>query len=448
MLELTATAVCRCKVYSVGTYPKQVSRVSSSLQRTSLFLRAAVAWLDPRPSSAKIPPLSVRAGIPMKLRLIRFGLVSMGLVGCGGATSIDLRDYPDDESGTDSLPGHGGMTSSNGGTGAGTGTATGTSVGGKGHPVTTATWTSGGSTYVTKGGGGSTWTTTTGHGASTSWSSTSTKGGATYHTTKTSKGGATGHTSVTSTGGSTSFTYSTSKGGTTSWTATTYCLYGDSIFPAGTSFTADNGCTSCYCGYDGGLSCSSGACTCEYFGESFWYGDVIAAKDGCNTCTCQWGGGLSCSTTACPSACTYGGRIYADTEEFTATDGCNTCSCDSGKVVCSARSCSCSVEQEYWRQYIAFSSDACALLTYRCQPGAVAFANDCGCGCEQSPDCPAQFVCGSDFEGIGGASSGTWPGYGGSTGTGGGSGSTYYPRQCPPEPERKACPLSGIEYWL
>lgn len=383
----------------------------------------------------------------MKPQLIRSGLVTTVLMlGCGGATSIDKDEYPDDGYGLGWEPGDP--------TG-GTGGATVVDTRGGGH-TSTGPGSQGGSTGTIKTsskGGTTSWITTKSRGGSTGGIRTASKGGTTSWTTSkggsTAKGGTTSRSTTMSKGGVGNWSStSMGTGGGTNWTTTKpiYCRYGDSIYSLGSSFIAEDGCTSCYCDYDGGVSCFTTECSCVYFGFDLWTGDSVIARDGCNECKCQPGGGVSCTTSPCPSACTYAGRTYANGDWFLAVDGCNKCSCADGVTTCSEMDCKCDTQQEYWRQYIAYSPNECASITYRCQPGSTPFSNACGCGCEQSPDCPASFFCPSQYGGVGGAT-GTLPGYsGGAPGTGG-AGTTYYAPGCD-SAQQEACPLSSISTLL
>lgn len=388
----------------------------------------------------------------MKLLLIRVELVTTALlIGCGGATSIDKNEYPDDGYGLGWQPGD--STD-------GTGGAESVDTWGGGHP-STGPGSKGGTTgsVKTSSKGGSTawtsstsWTTSKGgsttKGGTTSW--TSSKGGSTWRTGPNTKGGTTSRTTTMSKGGVGNWSSTwTSKGGSTyrSGTTSTYCLYDDRILPVGYSFTLEDGCTFCYCDQNGGINCTAETCSCVYFGEYLWSGDGVMSRDGCNKCQCQQGGVVTCSTYPCTSACTYAGYPYADGDTFVAVDGCNKCACSDGVVTCGSLDCSCNPDKEYWRQYVAHTTNECASINYRCQPGATPFSNACGCGCEQSPDCPSYFDCPLQYVGVGGTT-GTWPGYsGGAPGTGT-AGSTYYSPTCPDSARRAACPLSGVSSML
>jgi hypothetical protein len=91
--------------------------------------------------------------------------------------------------------------------------------------------------------------------------------------------------------------------------------------------------------------------------------------------------------------CTYDGRVYEVGDSFPATDGCNHCFCDaSGLVACTAMACFCSPDAEYWRDYVG-TPETCPLIDFVCPEGATHFSNECGCGCEQSIDCPEWLDC-------------------------------------------------------
>ena len=76
-------------------------------------------------------------------------------------------------------------------------------------------------------------------------------------------------------------------------------------------------------------------------------------------------------------------------------DGCNTCTCGAnGVLACTEMACVCDpVAEENQRDYVGSSPDVCAVIDFACSANTTYFGNDCGCGCEQSPDCPEWFDC-------------------------------------------------------
>jgi hypothetical protein len=45
------------------------------------------------------------------------------------------------------------------------------------------------------------------------------------------------------------------------------------------------------------------------------------------------------------------------------------------------------------RDYVGESPEICAVIRYACPELTEGFSNACGCGCEQSEDCPATVDC-------------------------------------------------------
>jgi len=174
----------------------------------------------------------------------------------------------------------------------------------------------------------------------------------------------------------------------------TTCSYGGEEYESGESIPSD--CGGCACAEDGSVICDAVDCSvgiCQYEGASYEDGDVFAAGDGCNTCSCEAGGDVMCTTIGC-GACTYAGAQYQDGDTFDALDGCNTCTCGAdGSVGCTKVACLCDPASEWWREYAATSPNECAVIDYACPENTTAFSNDCGCGCEQSSECPQVFDC-------------------------------------------------------
>ena len=78
---------------------------------------------------------------------------------------------------------------------------------------------------------------------------------------------------------------------------------------------------------------------------------------------------------------------------FPAGDGCNTCSClAGGQVACTEMYC-CSPETEWYRNYVIHDEEKCWAAYIVCPENTTYFINPCGCGCEQSPDCPQYINC-------------------------------------------------------
>lgn len=143
------------------------------------------------------------------------------------------------------------------------------------------------------------------------------------------------------------------------------------------------------------------------------------------------GAGLGGGTTA--STCSYAGRTYADGKSFASEDGCNTCSCANGLVACTERACVCDPAVEHWRDYVTTVPSECEVIDYACLPGSTQFENACGCGCEQSPDCPEFYDC--------------MPTVSDPIDTGASSGVDLPSIAACPTPEQSAaCPLTQIAY--
>lgn len=121
--------------------------------------------------------------------------------------------------------------------------------------------------------------------------------------------------------------------------------------------------------------------TCEYLGTQYSYGATFPASDGCNECECLPDGTISCTLIGCLS-------------------------CDPDAEI-------------HVRSYVAESPEECMLIDYVCPENTTPFGNDCGCGCEQSPDCPEWFDCMPTVDGG---------------------------EPCDEEAIRAECPYSGIAY--
>jgi hypothetical protein len=127
------------------------------------------------------------------------------------------------------------------------------------------------------------------------------------------------------------------------------------------------------------------------------------------------GSGVACTEKACAS-CLYGGATYKPGDTFPATDGCNTCSCGAdGAVGCTKKACVCDPAKEWYRNYVGKSPQQCAVIDFVCPANTTYFANDCGCGCQQSATCPQWFDC-------------------------------MPPSPCDPAKIKAECPYSGIAY--
>jgi len=173
------------------------------------------------------------------------------------------------------------------------------------------------------------------------------------------------------------------------------CEYEGAIYVAGESFEATDDCNTCTC-TSGGVACTAMACiaTCDYAGQTHFAGDSFDAGDDCNTCSCLEDGQVICTQMACPeNTCLYAGVDYQQGETFAALDGCNTCSCTEDGIACTDQACTCDPDDEWYRNYVSVDPAECALIDYVCAENTTAFTNECGCGCEQSYECPQWFNC-------------------------------------------------------
>lgn len=96
------------------------------------------------------------------------------------------------------------------------------------------------------------------------------------------------------------------------------------------------------------------------------------------------------------AACEWLGRFHAVGATFAAENGCDTCLCEvDGTVGCTAEGCPpCNPGAERnQRQYVTTDPLECELIDYVCAGATTSFSNECGCGCEQDPDCPNYIDC-------------------------------------------------------
>jgi hypothetical protein len=178
----------------------------------------------------------------------------------------------------------------------------------------------------------------------------------------------------------------------------TPCTYQGKQYAPGQSFPAGDGCNNCFCSGDGSVGCTLMDCSsalCFYAGQTYSPGQTFPATDGCNHCACQSDGSVVCTEKDCAAICVYGGKTYTPEDGvFPSLDGCNTCQCtNEGFVSCTELACSCNPAAEWWREYVATSPQDCMVIDYACPENTIAFSNACGCGCEQSQQCPQFFDC-------------------------------------------------------
>ena len=143
----------------------------------------------------------------------------------------------------------------------------------------------------------------------------------------------------------------------------------------------------------------------------------LPSLEDCNTCTCEDVGPcpqdaeMRCAAADCSPGCSYAGRSYPEGVWFPATDGCNECTCSGGEPRWASADCACDPEREYWREYTVATADECTSLNIDCPMGSVRFVNDCGCGCEQSPECPARADCGQGRPDVSAGAGASMPAY-------------------------------------
>jgi len=128
-----------------------------------------------------------------------------------------------------------------------------------------------------------------------------------------------------------------------------------------------------------------------------------------NVCMTFISGTLACSQGKClsdePQTCFYGGVTYTASDKFggrfPSQDGCNSCDCvldmnSKASISCTAAQCECDAASETYRNYVATDPMKCELIDFMCPQDTTMFTNDCGCGCQQSTDCPNVFDCTPD----------------------------------------------------
>jgi hypothetical protein len=159
----------------------------------------------------------------------------------------------------------------------------------------------------------------------------------------------------------------------------------------------------------GPLVCDTGKADCDGDESNGCETNIASSPDNCGSCgtaclsatgtmeTCV--AGMCASNAGGADTCLYQGADYAPGSTFPARDGCNNCTCvvdESGAgVACTSLGCMCnpSNETEY-REYVGMSvMDCLAMDFFYCPENTSYFSNECGCGCEQSVECPPSYHC-------------------------------------------------------
>lgn len=157
-----------------------------------------------------------------------------------------------------------------------------------------------------------------------------------------------------------------------------------------------------------GLVCMEGTADCDGDASNGCETDITSDTSNCGACglvcmlppdamvQCVAG---ACQVSTIPrETCVYGGVEYQQGDEFPARDGCNTCSCiddvgPTSSIACTDMACACNPENEPYRNYVSEDPETCQLIDFDCTGNTVMFGNECGCGCEQSTDCPETMDC-------------------------------------------------------
>ncbi len=157
-----------------------------------------------------------------------------------------------------------------------------------------------------------------------------------------------------------------------------------------------------------GLVCMAGTADCDGDPSNGCEINIDSDPENCGACgsMCMTAPDtmVACSAGECQltsitrDTCVYGGVEYQPGAEFPSRDGCNTCSCidetgPTASIACTDAACACDPESEPYRNYVTQDPGSCSLVDFACTGNTTAFFNDCGCGCEQSSECPDSMDC-------------------------------------------------------
>lgn len=159
-------------------------------------------------------------------------------------------------------------------------------------------------------------------------------------------------------------------------------------------------------------ACAPGKADCDGDPSNGCETDVTSDPNNCGSCgnVCMSSDGVmeTCAMSACigpeqqvGTGCFYGGVDHAAGDSFASRDGCNACSClitgdGTTDIACTDKACVCMPDREPYRKYAGTSPDACKAVDFSCPEDTTPFTNDCGCGCEESDECPNSFDCSSE----------------------------------------------------
>jgi len=157
------------------------------------------------------------------------------------------------------------------------------------------------------------------------------------------------------------------------------------------------------------VMCPGGTADCDGDSSNGCETKITADPSNCGACglVCMSPAGVmaTCNNGACSypgqtsGSCLYEGVNHSVGDSFSSRDGCNTCGCvvnpdGTTDIACTERACMCNPKNEPYRMYAGSSPDpSCETVDFSCPSNTTVFTNECGCGCEQSVECPDSFDC-------------------------------------------------------